>query len=228
MPEDSDVRVRVTALVERIDQHRSAGRAIAANEQAAKLLQVGLEPGKEGHEGCGIKDPSSLQPIRSALPCRDQAIEHAEGARLEFAEDGPSRRLDPARAELQLDRCRRGEREVDRDVISLVLTRGQAPLEVFGVRQRARQSRIRRAGVGIKEARGPHVDQLALEVMDDPGGGQRRGVPREADRQPWRQQVEQPSGVELGTRKSLDVPAAAETADVAESRRELSSKSGLR
>src|SRR5438552_2706720 len=117
---------------------------------------------------------------------------------------------------------------VDSDVMSRVLTRGQAPLEVFGVRQRARQSRIRRARVGIKEARGAHVDQLALEVMDDPGGGQRRGVPREADRQPWRQQVEQPSGVELGTRKSLDVPAAAETADVAESRRELSSKSGLR
>jgi hypothetical protein len=41
---------------------------------------------------------------------------------------------------------------------------------------------------------GAHLDELALEVLDHPGGGQPLGVPGEADPQARLHQAKQPAG----------------------------------
>ena len=51
MPEDADVRVRVAALVEGIDEDRRAGGSVAADEDAGGLLEIRLMPRKEGDKG---------------------------------------------------------------------------------------------------------------------------------------------------------------------------------
>ena len=98
----------------------------------------------------------------------------------------------------------------------LVLARGQPALEVFRVGQRAGKGGVRRRGRRIHEAARAHVDELALQVAHDPVRGKRRHVPRQPERQTRRHEAEQPARVELGARKAIDVPRAAETADVKE------------
>ena len=61
---------------------------------------------------------------------------------------------------------------------------------------------------------GSHVDQLPLQVFDDPRHGQRRGMPREADLQTDRHESEKPARVELVAGKALQTPSATPTTGV--------------
>jgi len=96
----------------------------------------------------------------------------------------------------------------------LVLAGGEAALQVFRVGQGAREGRVRRRGRRVHEAARPHVDELALEVADDPVGGKGRDVPGKVERKTRRQEAEEPAGVELGARQTIDVPRAAEASGV--------------
>ncbi len=64
--EDSDVGVGVATLVEGIDQDRGAGRAVAADEEPAGLLQVRLVPRKEGDQRRRIEDSLALEAVGAA------------------------------------------------------------------------------------------------------------------------------------------------------------------
>ncbi|TMF28793.1 MAG: hypothetical protein E6I30_14275 [Chloroflexi bacterium] len=105
-----------------------------------------------------------------------------------------------------------------------VLARGQSALQVLSVRKRPGERRIGDACVAIQQTGGAHADQLTLQVVDDPGGGQGNGVPREADGQTRRTEHEEPARLDLGAGQTVDVPAAAEAADMLESRRELAAE----
>ena len=132
--EDTDIGVGVKPLVKRIDEDRSARGSVAADEQAPRLLQVGLAPGKEGDQRGRVEDPFALQAVGAALLGGQEAVEHAKGAGLKVAQDCARGRLDTVRSELEvLGRwCR--QPDVGRDVEGLVLARGKPPLQVFGVR----------------------------------------------------------------------------------------------
>jgi hypothetical protein len=106
-------------------------------------------------------------------------------------------------------------------VEGFVLARGETALQVFGVGQRSRERRIRGTRVDVYEPRRAHVDQLTLQVADDPRGRQRGRMPREADGEAWRQQAEEPSRVDLSAGQTLDAPAPTETAHVLKARRQL-------
>ena len=53
-------------------------------------------------------------------------------------------------------------------------------------------------------------------------------MPSEADSKTGRQEPEEPSGVEVGTRKAFDVPGAAEAARVLETRGQLTAERDIR
>jgi len=85
MPEDADVGVDEAPLIEGIDEHRCAGGPVAADEKAAGLLQVGLVPGKEGHEGGRVEDALALQSIGPAGLGGEETVAHSECAGLQVA-----------------------------------------------------------------------------------------------------------------------------------------------
>src|SRR5438874_7473740 len=141
MTEDADVGVRVPALIEWIDKDRGPGGPAAADEKSVRLLQVGFPPGKEGGESSRVEHAFSLQPIGSSGPRGQKAIEHAEGAGLEVAQDRATGGLDSARADVQVRGRGRGQGQVDRDVERFVLARGQSALQVLSVRKRPGERR---------------------------------------------------------------------------------------
>ena len=87
VPEDSDVGVRISMRVEWIDRHRAAGRAIAANDQPARLLKVGVEPRQKRSERACVEHPLALQAVDADTLSCEKAVEHAKSARLEPAQD---------------------------------------------------------------------------------------------------------------------------------------------
>src|SRR6266545_7941796 len=99
MAEDGDVGVCVAALVERIDEDWGAGGAVGANEQAARLPQVRMRPGKEGCQGGRVEHPLALQAVRTARARGQESVQLAKGAGLQLAKHGACRRLDPAGAQ---------------------------------------------------------------------------------------------------------------------------------
>src|SRR4029077_18869725 len=105
----------------RIDEHGRPGGRVSADEQATRLLKVGLEPGKEGGEGAAVEDALALDSIDCDWQCREVAVEHAQRAGLKAAEHGARGRLDLERARLPLFEGRRGERQVNRHVERFVL-----------------------------------------------------------------------------------------------------------
>src|SRR2546427_9158747 len=107
----------------------------------------------------------------------------------------------------------------------LVMTGRQSTLEIVGIGERVCERRIGDAGVPVKEASGAHAHELPLQVMDDPSGRQRNRVPADADRKAGRQELEEPAWLDVRAWQSLDKPAAAETADVLETRGELAAES---
>src|SRR2546430_10203674 len=128
MSEDADVGVRVPALIEWIDKDRGPGGPAAADEKSVGLLQVGFPPGKEGGESSRVEHAFSLQPIGSSGPRGQEAIEHAEGAGLEVAQDRATGGLDSVRSavlSVGLWRCK-GLVDSVGDVFSLAL--GYTPL----------------------------------------------------------------------------------------------------
>ena len=50
VPENSDVRARIPPLVEGVDEDRRPRRAVSADHQATRLLQVWFQPGEERAE----------------------------------------------------------------------------------------------------------------------------------------------------------------------------------
>ena len=179
MAEYRDICVRVSALIEWVDQNRRSGRRIAADEEPAWLLKVRLVPWKKRDQGGGVDDPLALQPVRTTGMGGHEAVPHPKSAALQVAEDRPSRPFDPARAVFERFRRGRGQSEVHRDVEGLVLAGGEAPLQVLCVGQRSGKRWIRRPCGRVQEISGAHIDELALEVVHDPGRGQRGEVPRQ-------------------------------------------------
>src|SRR5579864_9686246 len=88
VPEDPNVGVGVSALVEGVDEHGHAGRAIPSDHQPANLLNIGFVPGKEGRKCAGVDDAQASQTVRATGQAGKKTITHAERARLEVAEDG--------------------------------------------------------------------------------------------------------------------------------------------
>src|SRR2546423_15531473 len=88
MAEDCDVRVGVAALVEGIDHDGRAGRVVTANDQALRLLEVGVLPRQESGERRRVEDTLALETVGAAGASGEKAVEHSECAGLELAEDG--------------------------------------------------------------------------------------------------------------------------------------------
>src|SRR5260370_11790668 len=99
MAENADVGVRVMVLIKWIDEHRSSGRRIASDEQAAWLLQVRLVPGKEGDERARVEHALGLQSVGAARPGREVAAEHPERAGWQLTEHCSRRGFDLRRPE---------------------------------------------------------------------------------------------------------------------------------
>src|SRR6266852_5532498 len=116
MAEDSDVRVGVAPLVERVDEDGRPGREIPADDNATRLLKVRLQPGKECGEGAAVEDALAPEPIDAEGQRREVAVEHAQRAGLKLTQHGSSGRLDPWRARLQLFDAGTREGEVNRNV----------------------------------------------------------------------------------------------------------------
>ncbi|HKW60896.1 MAG TPA: hypothetical protein VJR46_14195 [Candidatus Dormibacteraeota bacterium] len=176
--EDADIGVGVAALVEGIDEHRRAGRPVATGEQSARLLEVRLVPGKEGDKRCRVDDALALEAVRAAGARGEEAVEHPEGAGSELAEHRAGSGLDTSRAGVELVARGRCQGQVSGDVEGLVLAGGEPALQVLGVRQGSGQGGVGGAGDGVEGASGAHVDELALQVADDPRRRQRGRVPR--------------------------------------------------
>ncbi|TME72745.1 MAG: hypothetical protein E6I50_00135 [Chloroflexi bacterium] len=210
-----------------IDQHGRASSVVTANEQALLLLEVGVLPGQESGERRRVEDALALETVGAAGASGEKAVEHSEGAGLELAEDGSCGGFDPLRAKGEVIGRGRRQRQIHRHVERFVLAGRKPSLKVLGVGERGGQSRIGRASFHFDHARGAHADELPLEVVDDPGGRQRGGVPRERHVKSWRQQAKEPPWLKLGAREAVDAPGAAEPADVEESRRQLLAKRGV-
>ena len=101
MAEHADVCVGVALVLERVDHDRRARRLAAANHQAAGLLNIGVKPGKESHEGAAVEDAPALEAVDGSRPARKIPVEHPESAGLQVAQDCARRRLDPLGADLQ-------------------------------------------------------------------------------------------------------------------------------
>ena len=67
----------------------------------------------------------------------------------------------------------------------------------------------------VEQARCSHVDELTLEVVDDPRDRQRVGMPGEAQLQAGRQKPEKPASLQLGSGQAFDIPGATEPTRVA-------------
>ena len=132
--EDADVGVRVALLIERIDEDRRTGRLVPTDEDAPGLLEVRFVPGKECQQGRRIEHALALQPVLAAWPRADVAVEHAEGALLQLAENRLSSGLDSSRSSIQLAERGTGQRQIDGYVKGLVLARREATLQILGIR----------------------------------------------------------------------------------------------
>ena len=227
MSEYADIRVGVAPLVEGVDKHRRSGRDISSDDQPARLLKVRLEPRKESDQGACVEDTLAANALDTQWLRREIAVDHAQRAGLELAENGPSRRLDPEGTGLELVESPRRECDVDGYVESLVLARGQPALKILGVRQCACQKRISRPRVMLEETRGPHVDQLPLQVVDDPCDRQRRDMPRKPQLQAGGQEPEKPAGIQLCSGQPFDIPRAAVPACVQVAVGQLLAEAGL-
>src|SRR5258708_31128766 len=92
--EDPDVGVRVTVLVEGVDEHWRTARAAFAHHQAAGLLKVRAGPREKRDQGAGVKDAPAPETIDTNRRSCDMAVEHSERAGLKLAEDCPTRGAD--------------------------------------------------------------------------------------------------------------------------------------
>jgi len=131
--EDSDVGVRMTLLVEGVDEHRRTTRAAAAHDQAGGLLHVRTGPREERDQRARVEDAPALETIDTSRKGRDMAIDHSERARLYLAEDGATGGADLLGAFFEGQLCGGHQRDVDRDVERLLLAGGKAPLKILGV-----------------------------------------------------------------------------------------------
>src|SRR5437879_6903818 len=134
MPEHADIRVRVATLVERIDQDWRTCRVVATDEKASGLLQVRFVPRKECHQGSRIEHPLALQTVLAAWPSGDVAVEHAEGAWLQLAENRSSSGLDPSRSSIQPVESWTVQRQIHGYMKGRVLARREATLQILSIR----------------------------------------------------------------------------------------------
>ncbi len=211
MAEDRDVGVGVALVVEGIEHDRPAGCAIGANDQTTGLGQLRVQPGQHRRQRAGVEHSLATHAVQAGRLGRQIAVEHAERAWFEPAQDSLRGGVNALGGYFELGRARSGDCHVGRDMKGPFLAGGQPALEVLCRRQGTRKLRI--GGLSLHAA-GTHRDQLSLQVADDPGGRQRGRVPRKAHAETGRQQAEQPSRLELVTGEAIDVPAAAHTTRV--------------
>ena len=74
--EHADVGVGIALLVERVDQNWRTGGAIAAHDEAARLLKVGTGPWEQGHQRACVEDSLASKTIDSGRH-RSDSIESA-------------------------------------------------------------------------------------------------------------------------------------------------------
>ncbi len=86
-----------------------------------------------------------------------------------------------------------------------LLAGGEAALQRGGGRRGAFDLRVADS-VRVVHLSGPHVDELPLQVLHDPGGRQPFGVPGEAHAQPGRHEPQQPAGGQVAAREALEPP----------------------
>src|SRR5882672_5894865 len=113
MAEYADVGVRVTLLIEEVDHHRRARRLAAPDHEASRLMDVCVEPRKEGGERARVEHPVALEAVQGSRACCQVGVEHPERARAEAAENCARSRLDHAPAVLEAVARRRGQCHVD-------------------------------------------------------------------------------------------------------------------
>src|SRR3989442_11561988 len=130
--EHSDIRVGVTLLIEWVDEHGGAGRTVSAHDKTARLSDLGMCPRKQCDQCTGVEDPLAPKTIGASRQRRKVPIEHAESARLQVAQDRAGGGADLLRSLFEALRCRRDQREIDRDVERLLLAGGKASLQFLG------------------------------------------------------------------------------------------------
>jgi len=206
---DADVGVCIAPMVEGIHEHRRAAGAVLADDQPAYLLDLGSRPRKKCDERARVEDTLAREPVDTDGESCQVTIEHPERAWLQLAKSRARGGSNLFGSFLERRRRRGHKRDVDRDMERLLLARGEAPLQILGVRQSSREERIASARVELLQTRSPHVGQLALEVVDHPRHRQGVCVPGEAGPEAGWDEAKQPAGLELHPRHALDVPGSA-------------------
>jgi len=205
--EDSDVGVGVAAVVERVDHDGLPGGPAGTDDQAGRLLQVGVEPREHRDQRGRVQHPPPAQRIAGQRQCGEAAVELPEGCRQELAQRRAPGRLDPHSGRFKLF-CRWGTQgQIERHVEGTLLARSQPLLESLRGRSGALDLWITDAA-GTVHLGSAHVDELALEVVHHPGGRQSLGMPAEGQAKSVRHEPEEPAGHQLNPRKALQPPGA--------------------
>ncbi len=176
MPEHADVGVRVARLVEGVERHGAAARAAPAEHDAVRLLELGVEPRKEGRERARVEHAAAAEPVDTYRQRCEMAVEHAEGARLQPAQHSRRGGKNALACSVELRCGGASHRQIHGDVKRPLLACREPLLQVLGRRQGAGEHGIGSRGVAL-QPRCAHGDELALQVVDDPAGGQRYRVP---------------------------------------------------
>src|SRR6476646_8847282 len=131
MAEHADVRIRVALLIEEVDNNGRASRLTATDDHASGLLQVRIEPRKEGGKRAGVEHALALQAVEGDWSRGQVGVEHPESAGPELAENRTRRGLNAGYGGLEVGARRRGQSQIDGRMEGLVLARGQASLQLF-------------------------------------------------------------------------------------------------
>src|SRR5260370_11107305 len=210
VPERPDVRVEVAPMLERVDQHGRPGRAVRPDHEAASVLKIWFQPRKERGERGGVQYALASETVDAEWKRGEKSLEHPQGARLKRAEHRARCGLDTKRSGLKLFAAPRSESQVHRNVKRFVLALRQAALQVLGIWQRAAHQRIRSSVcVLVDKARRAHVDQLSLQIVDDPRDRQRRCMPGEAQVLLMCEEPKYPPILQLDSTQALHIPGAA-------------------
>jgi len=93
MSEHADVGVGVALLIERVDDDGRTCRMAAPDDQPSGLMQLGIQPWKEGDQGAGVENALALKAIDDGGSRRNVPVEHPEGAWLPSGRGPPGQRL---------------------------------------------------------------------------------------------------------------------------------------